>query len=144
MSRQRHWAVDLIGRPWSAIGEGPDSFNCWTFVRFVQKKIFGRDLSIIPVPGDNLLQVVRTFRDHPERKGLSEVAAPDEGDCVLLRQARYPVHVGVWLEVDGGGVLHCTEGPGVVFQPLSVLPVHGWQVEGFYRFGDGRFRERQS
>jgi hypothetical protein len=42
--------------------------------------------------------------------------------------------VGVWLDVDGGGVLHCAEGAGVVFQRSDAIKLNGWAVEGFYRF----------
>eukprot|EP01036_Dinobryon_divergens_P017800 gene17800-24206_t len=33
-----------------------------------------------------------------------------------MRQSRFCVHVGVWLAADGGGVLHCVQDSGVVFQ----------------------------
>lgn len=75
-----------------------------------------------------------TFRDHPERQRWVSVVKPAEGDAVLLRQSRHPVHVGVWLAVDGGGVLHAVKDAGVVFQKLPELLLHGWRVEGFYQF----------
>lgn len=132
-----HWAVAYIGTPWSATGEGPESYHCWAFVRHVQAGRFGRDLPAIPNPLDLLAQA-RAFHDHPERARWRRVAEPVEGDCVLLRRARYPVHVGVWVAADGGGVLHCAQGAGVVFQRPEALDLNGWTVEGVYRFaGDG-------
>lgn len=128
-----HWASALIGLPWHATAEGPRAFHCWAFVRHVQAEHFGRTLPAIPNP-DDLLAQARAFRDHPERGRWARVKTPMEGDCVLLRQARYPVHVGVWINVDGGGVLHCARDSGVVFQRLDALAVNGWKVEGFYRF----------
>ncbi|TAN71888.1 MAG: DUF87 domain-containing protein [Magnetospirillum sp.] len=50
----------------------------------------------------------------------------------FLRRSRHPIHVGVWLDVDGGGVLHCAEGAGVVFQRSDALALNGWAIEGFY------------
>ncbi|MBR9971194.1 NlpC/P60 family protein [Magnetospirillum sulfuroxidans] len=141
-----HWAIALIGLPWSVHGgeaaneriaasggSGPDSFNCWEFVRMVQARHFGRLLPEIGNPED-MLVMGRTFRDHPERRRWAKVETPAEGDCVLLRRSRHPIHVGVWLDVDGGGVLHCAEGAGVVFQRSDALALNGWAVEGFYRF----------
>ena len=141
-----HWAETYLGIPWSVTGEGPPrgeddgtpdgetwSFHCWAFVRHIQKQHFGRELPTIPNPED-ILAIARGFRDHPERKRWEQVNRPAEGDCVLMRQARYPIHVGVWLGVDGGGVLHCSEEAGVAFQSLSSLSLNGWTVEGFYRF----------
>ena len=128
-----HWAEHYIGIPWSATGEGPDNFHCWAFVRHIQKQNFGRDLPGIPNPED-VLAIARGFRDHPEPQRWELVNAPNDGDCVLMRQARYPIHVGVWLEVDNGGVLHCSQEAGVAFQTLNSLALNGWSVEGFYKY----------
>lgn len=132
-----HWASQYIGLPWSAQGEGPDSFHCWAFVRHIQGEHFGRPLPEIPNP-EELLTLARAFRDHPERQRWDPAADGADGDCVLLRQARYPVHVGVWLDVEAGdgsgGVLHCSRDCGVVFQRPDALMLNGWKIEGFYRF----------
>lgn len=128
-----HWASQYIGLPWTTHGTGPDSFNCWSFVRMVQERYFGRSLPEIPNPED-LLEMAKAFRDHSERRRWLAVDEPDDGDCVLLRQARFPIHVGVWLAVDGGGVLHCSRDSGVVFQRTAALLFNGWKIEGGYRF----------
>ena len=128
-----HWATEYIGLPWSPHGEGPDSFHCWAFFCRVQRDHFDREMPQVPNPED-LLAMARRFRDHPERRRWMPVDRPAEGDGVLMGQARYPVHVGVWLDVDGGGVLHCFEGCGVVFQRVAALALNGWKVEGYYRF----------
>ena len=127
-----HWAAIYIGLPWSATGEGPGAFHCWAFVRHVQRRHFGRVLPEIPYP-DDLAGLARTFRDHPERRRWTAMRTPVEGDCVLLRQARYPIHVGVWLAADGGGVLHCARDSGVSFQRPAALALNGWRIEGYYR-----------
>lgn len=128
-----HWAAQYIGLPWSATGEGPNSYHCWAFVRMIQARHFGRDLPAIPNPED-VLGLARSFRDHPERVRWERVDDPCEGDCVLLRAARYPVHIGVWLgDAVGGGVLHCAQASGAVYQRRDALVANGWQVEGFYR-----------
>ena len=132
-----HWAETYIGIPWSATGDGPASYHCWAFVRHIQKEHFGRDLPSIPNPED-VLAIARGFRDHPERQRWKLVNAPKDGDCVLMRQARYPIHVGVWLDVDGGGVLHCSQEAGVAFQGVNALALNGWHIEGFYHFAGDR------
>ena len=132
-----HWAVRYIGVPWSATGQGPESYHCWAFVRHVQAAQFGRGLPAIPNPEDLLAQA-RAFSAHPERTRWRRVSQPEEGDCVLLRRARYPVHVGIWVAVDGGGVLHCAQDSGVVFQRPAALALNGWMVDGYFRsIGDG-------
>lgn len=128
-----HWAEQLIGRPYRAGGQDPNAFDCWGLVRWVMARRFQRELPAIPVEPDDLRAVLLAFRDHPERQHWTAVQEPDEGDCVLLRQSRHPIHVGVWLGVDGGGVLHAVEGNGVVFQRVRDLMNAGWRIEGFYR-----------
>ena len=129
-----HWASAWLGLVWRAGARGPDAYDCWGMFLAVQRANFGRDLPEIPVDALNLRTVIQTFRDHPQRQHWSRVDSPQEGDAVLMRQSRYPVHVGVWLAADGGGVLHCVQGNGVVFQSTAALAQHGWQVEGCYRF----------
>lgn len=129
----RHWATEYIGLPWVAGGRGPTQFDCWGLFLAIQRERFGRVLPEIPLDADDLALLARAFRDHPERRRWERVALPAEGDAVLLRRSRHPVHVGVWLAADGGGVLHCVKGAGVVFQRLPELELHGWRIEGYYR-----------
>ena len=133
-----HWAEDLIGRPWVAGGRGPHAFDCWGLVRWCWNRHFGIEVPDIPVDAANLRAVLSGFRDHPERQRWRRVERarerPREGDAVLMRQSRHPVHVGIWLAVDGGGVLHAARDIGVVFQGPADLTTHGWRIEGFYRF----------
>lgn len=134
-----HWAEDLIGRPWQAGGRGAQAFDCWGLVRFCWRERFGIVVPEIPIDAEDLRAVLAGFRGHPERRRWCPVNDPREGDAVLMRQSRHPIHVGLWLDVDGGGVLHAARGIGVAFQkPLDLL-AQGWRIEGFYRFiGDVR------
>jgi hypothetical protein len=88
----------------------------------------------IHIEPDNLRLLIRTIRQHPVRREWQPTVYQREGDLALLRQSRHPVHVGVWLDVDGGGVLHCLRGCGVVFQTLASLRLSGWQIESFYTY----------
>ncbi len=128
-----HWAEELIGHPYRLGGQGPDAFDCWGLVRWVIARRFSRELPLIPIGASDARMILTAFRDHPERQNWSLVTNPIEGDCVLMRKSRHPVHVGVWLIVDGGGVLHAIEGNGVVFQRVRDLTASGWRIEGFYR-----------
>lgn len=130
-----HWALPYIGMPWEAGAKGPDVFDCWGFIVWVNRHHYGRDLPDIPPAAEgNLLALARKFRDHPERKRWHFTDTPKEGDAVLLRQSRHPIHVGIWLDLDGGGVLHCVKGNGVVFQTPQSLQMCAWHIEGYYQF----------
>lgn len=107
--------------------------NCWGFFRTVQAEMFRRHLPEFPVDPKDLRAVMTTFARAPERKRWHIIETPESGDAVLLRRARNPIHIGVWLDIDGGGILHCFEGFGVVFQTRAALEGHGWHISGFYR-----------
>lgn len=128
-----HWAARYIGRPYAKEAEGPDAFYCWSWVRWAQAHHFGRDLPKIPNP-DDLLAQARLFRDHPERCRWSRVETPAEGDLVEMGSARRNLHIGIWTAADGGKVVHCDVGCGVVAQRPHELEAHAWAIKGYWRF----------
>ena len=82
---------------------------------------------------DNLRDVLHAFKNDLAFQSFYEVAQPRDGDVVLMRQAKNPVHVGIWLDVDGGGVLHCCRNSGVVFQNVPTLNATGWFLHSYYQ-----------
>lgn len=128
-----HFANKYIGRPWVAGAQGPDSFDCWGFVRYVLKHEYGYDVPQVNVNPECLRDVLYAFRTDLAFTAFEEVPLPCDGDVVLMRQAKNPVHAGLWLEIDGGGVLHCVRGSGVVFQNVISLNTTGWFLDSFYR-----------
>jgi len=129
----KHWAVDYIGKPWVKDAEGPDSFNCWSMVRFIYREQLGVDLPVVDVDALNLLAVARAFRDSEAYGDWAKVDQPQDFDGVAMSHAKDPHHVGIWLDVDGGGVLHCVQGVGVMFSTPTNLQLSGWKVKGYWR-----------
>ena len=132
-----HFAENYIGLPWVAGGRGAREFDCWGLVLWVQKHYYGREVSLIPVDPHNYYELIHAFSHHPERKRWDLVDNPSDGDVVLMKRHHYPIHAGIWIDVDGGGVLHALEGVGVVFQKTIDLALHGLQIEGFYCYAGG-------
>ncbi|NRP15014.1 NlpC/P60 family protein [Marinobacterium sp. xm-a-152] len=124
----------FIGKPWVAGARGPNHYDCWGLFLAVQKQFFNRDLPEIPLDALNLREVINAFTHHPERQRWQRVSQTRTGDAVLMRQSRYPAHIGVWLDIDGGGILHSVQHSGVVYQTTSGLYSHGWRIEGIYQF----------
>lgn len=129
-----HWAVAYLGKPWVGGGRGPLAYDCWGLARAVQSAHYGRELPAIEPANYGLKACALTMRDHPERARWEVVDTPADGDLVLMAHARHLSHVGVWLDVDGGGVLHALQGAGVVFARLSALRDTGWGRIEFLRF----------
>lgn len=130
-----HWAIQYIGTPWESGAQGPHAFDCWSFVRHVQREHFCRTLPIVDIKAENLREVCRAFDRHNEHANWVQVENFEDGDCLELGSNTHPSHVGVWVDVDGGGCLHCVKGWGVVFQSLTSLRadyrlIKGWRHAG--------------
>jgi hypothetical protein len=129
-----HWAIQYFGLPWGKGAQGPDAWCCWGIFRHCQKKHY--DVLVPQVgeaDGSNLMATIRAFRGHSERANWVEVSAPQDGDGVLMSTSQHPVHVGIWLDVDGGLVFHCDEINGVAAQAPDHLRLFGWRIIGYYR-----------
>lgn len=133
INQDLHWAFNYLGRPWVNGAQGPDSFDCWGFFRFIQLHHFGLDLQVINIDADNYRDVAKEMGASSERNDWIKQNVPQEGYAVLMAHAKYPSHVGVWLDADGGGVLHCVRGAGVVFSTLSSLRNSGWGRVEYYK-----------
>jgi cell wall-associated NlpC family hydrolase len=123
-----HWATLYIGDPWVA-GE----HDCWAFARRVWREQFGWHVPAVDVDALNQHAISRAITQHPERSHWQRLDDPQEGAGVLMGKSDRAAHVGIWTEADGGGVVHCVEGIGVVFNTLSSLQQSGWRVLGWYR-----------
>lgn len=120
------WAADYIGLPWVAGAQGPDAYDCMGFFRHVQGKHFGIQVPQIIAPDpDDASALVALFNQHEERSRWPRIATPEHGCAVIVHR---PLHIGVWLDVDGGGVLHCVRGVGVIFTSSEA-----WRLSGFGR-----------
>ena len=122
------WAAQYIGIPWVA-GES----DCWHFARRVWREQFGLDVPTIDVDATSRLLSARAFGGHAETARWQSVDSPVEGDAVLMGKSRRPSHVGIWVEADGGAILHSVEGIGVICTPVSALVGMGLRVLGYYR-----------
>lgn len=125
----KHFASKYIGQPYRA-----GLFNCWDFVRQVYGNEYGIILNHIPVDETNLKQLMTTVKTTSEHKNWRPVKQIQEGDLLLMRQSKHPIHVGIWVNIDGGGVLHCIKDSGVVFQTKQSLQLSGWKIEKGYRY----------
>jgi cell wall-associated NlpC family hydrolase len=119
--------VPYLGLRWEAGARGPDAFDCWGLLLAVRAAHFGGG-----VPDTAFGDAARELYTEKMRSGSWEVVpTPTHGDGVLMREGDQP-HVGIYLDIDGGGILHCEQGRGVVFTDLRSLRVMGY-VPKWYR-----------
>lgn len=124
-----HWASQYLGQPWIQ-----HENDCWAFFRRVSENHFNRHLSIIELDTSNVKTCVDNLLNHPELHSWLKTEQPKEGDAVLMSKSKAPTHVGMWLDVDGGGILHCVKGAGVIFTKFTLLHLIGFNVTGFYSY----------
>ena len=124
--------AQYIGTPWQAGAQGPSAFDCMAFFRHVQARHFGITVpSIIAPDYDDEHALADMFGEHDERQRWTRIITPAHGCAVLVHR---PMHIGVWLDVDGGGVLHCTRGIGVIFTTDSAWPISGFGRKEYFEY----------
>lgn len=130
-----HWATPYVGKRWAYGGLGPDEYDCWNFVREVQKKRFSVDVPVITYTDQR--DVFHHLQHNPELDRWRQVTSPIEGDIVMMARAKIPAHVGIWISANGKeGILHCLQGAGVVFTPSNMISSSGWGLLKYYRRKD--------
>lgn len=119
-----------IGLPYADAGFGPDRFNCWGLCDYLLRVYFKKSL---PVPTLGDADANRAMHAASLAHGdYQATPTPTHGDIALLRGGDTP-HVGMWLDLDGGGVLHAMVGKGVIWTPKQQLNMLGFGRAIYYR-----------
>lgn len=129
--QQIHDLTDLIGRPYDEQNTAP-GFHCWGLFCAVRAILGQEGLPEVPLPDMTLQGRVRALCDHPERGRWREVPDPVPGCAVLLGRCELPIHVGAYLDLDRGGVMHALPGVGVAFDTFQKLRASNWLHQSFH------------
>lgn len=131
-----HWAEAYIGKPWANGACGPDAYDCHGIVRAAYLDQLDIYLPVVDVNALSTLSAVRAVC-HYDYSEWDEIGKPDRDfDVVEMSLSKRPHHVGIYLNIDDGGVLSSVEGAGVIFQTLGSLKRHGWNITNCYRRKD--------
>lgn len=120
-----------IGLPYDATG-----LHCWELVRRCQLEVFGRTLPAVLAAPSGKRELVRLMARRHAYSGWRAIPGTAHGAVVFMtRQGHGPsraaIHAGVYLALDGGGILHTDDPHGVAFEPLAALRARNW-VPSFY------------
>ncbi|CAO4178814.1 glycoside hydrolase [Methylorubrum populi] len=105
--------------------------NCWWLAALAQGELFGRPL---PAADPALVADIRARAEamatHPAREEWREIETPVDGALVLMgKVAGAETHVGTFLALDGGLILHTDERHGVVLDPpLELAAAKRWRL----------------
>ena len=124
-----HWASQYIGIHWEA-----KTHECGDFFRRVQRERFGREVNPYEVDALDIRACMHMLDGHPDNTRWRRAEKPQEGDAVKLGHGTRASHIGIWVDADGGRVLHCPEGFSSVAESLSKLRLSGWRLIEFYRY----------
>jgi cell wall-associated NlpC family hydrolase len=131
-----HWAIQYIGKPWTRDGFGPESFHCWGLVVFVSAKHYNVTLPKYGIDARASLAVTREMERASVSHQWTRLNAPTDGCVVAMSEGTRIRHVGIFLNVDGGRVLHACEKRGVVCEDLRALRAGlTWNRIEFYTYG---------
>jgi cell wall-associated NlpC family hydrolase len=127
-----HWVERYVGLPWRAGGQGPSDFDCWGFVRHVNREVFGRELPEFVVDASNLRACMNAFGNGVDAR-WEQTQTPADGDVALFSSGKYASHCGIFARLGPAttAVAHCERTCGVVVASVDRLP---WSRHDFYRW----------
>ena len=125
---------DYITKAWSSGGAGPDDFNCYGLVRDVYRTQWDIDLPEFMVEADDIRATVGTIADELKKARWEELDGPEHGALTLFSYRVVPTHVGIWLDYDGGVVLHSSKQLNITCTPLHILQQYGFIRPRFFTY----------
>lgn len=134
-----HWSAQYIGRSWVSGARGPETFDCWGLLWWVYQKHLDIALPIYPaIDATNQMLVAKLIDLGAQGSEWTRIDTPEEGCAVALSAHRVFHHVGVFVDCDGGLVVHARSGAGVIAQSISQLKQAGYRRIEFYRHASAR------
>lgn len=129
----RHWASDLIGKRWKNGGYGPTEFDCWGLYWYVAKTYFLKEVpKFLGVDALNVADVRTAATNALNTGDWIKLDRPLNGCVVAIGPLSLVEHVGVYLDIDNGVILHCMPKAGVLCQKEATITNHGVKVLGYY------------
>jgi len=132
-----HWVTKYLGKRWEPGARGPDSFDCWGLVYDFYKRYLGVSLPLYLVLPSDLRKVSETAENEIEGDMWTRVDEPEAFDVVGLGKKSIIHHVGLFLENDGGLILHVGNGIPAKAESLNDIKKQYKRIE-FYRHACNR------
>lgn len=130
-----HWAVKYIGLPYLSGGRDAHGLDCWGLLRLVYQEKKGILLPDLPGIGSRDALAISREILAQRHENWFEVTEPQDADAVAMSTREVLHHVGVWIDADGGKVLHSWMGCSVVADTIRNLKLRGMRTVRFFRYG---------
>ena len=125
--------LQYINKKWESGATGPDKFDCQGLVVDIQKNVYNKIMPTVKVNSESLLSVVKAISKNKVWEQFEKIDKPEDGCIVKMFTAEEPNHIGVYIDIDNGGVIHSLRNQGVVWDQLFILKKTYAQIE-FWRF----------
>lgn len=136
-----HTTQQFIGLPYSTTLQNlQQGFNCWGLARAYLLRVIGQDIQ-----QDCLQQDIHLHINIDDHHALSQIEStlkdsgiftpikhPTSFCLVQMTHAVIPHHVGVYVPLNGGLILHTTLGTGSLLQKRHHVRQLGFTISGFY------------
>ncbi|BBB29382.1 NlpC/P60 family protein [Neptunomonas japonica] len=140
MKNNYQWLSDMLGKPWRAYAtgenvEGVEAWDCWGVVVHAFYQLHGVALDRhLDIPTKSPRSFVRVVAQEITSGHWRQISHQKHGCVVLLATATRFHHIGIWLDINGGRLLHSTEGVGVALDSSAHLSnynlVEYWEYVG--------------
>lgn len=125
--------LNYINKKWESGATGPDKYDCHGLVVDIQKNVYNKTMPDVKVNSDSLFSVVKAISKNKIWNQFKKIDKPEDGCLVKMFTAEEPNHIGVYVDIDRGGVIHSLRNQGVVWDHLFILKKTYAQIE-FWRF----------
>lgn len=122
-----HWASQFIGKTEAEVN------HCWGLLRMAYQLRFGISLPELPNVASDTVRAINATINGEICKEWEEVESPFDGCAVGMSQSEALHHVGIYIDADGGKIVHCWGGSNVIADSLKSLKIRGFKIIKFYR-----------
>lgn len=126
-----HWSCKYIGMKFLIGGRDENGVDCWGLLRLIYSREF--DIELPELPGIAQTQVSRIATQIVKQSSDWAQSYPFDGAAVAMSTSNVFHHVGVFLDADGGKILHCWDRHNVIADSLRGLHLKGIQRIVYFR-----------
>lgn len=127
-----HWAAKYVGIPYEAGARGPVNYDCWGIIQLIYQQEKGIVLpELAGLSAEKLAEIHNAIV--VESQSWIDVAVPTEGCVVCMSTGSIMHHVGVFIESNGGRVLHSKPGHNVIVETPRSLKLRGLRILKYYQ-----------
>lgn len=133
-----HWAFQYLDKKWVKGGRGPDSFDCWGLVYWIYKTHLNQELPLYPtIDASDLVKVTEKITEYSTLPDWIPLDKPQDL-CIVAMSKNIDTlhHVGLFLDIDGGLILHATPNAFVIAQTERDLVKWGYRRIEYYHYKD--------